>query len=199
LVVDLERLAKDIERLFPGRILYYPVVDSTKEVAARMVRRGEWRDSLIVADYQTAGKGTHGRTWHAPHGDSLLVSMLLVPRQGTNPVGFAKQLAEAVIAGVRRTTGLRPTWKEPNDVLLAGRKLAGVLVETTYAGDRIESWILSIGLNVTVKDFPKEIGDAAVSLSEFVDRVPPREEILLAILRELGEVIGSAEAEAEDR
>lgn len=198
LAVDLDLIAKELGGIFPGRILHYPVVDSTKEVAARMVRRGTWEDTLILADYQTAGKGTHGRTWHAPPGDSLLVSILLAPRSGINPIGFARCLADAVIEGVRRTTGLEPAWKEPNDVLLDGRKLAGVLVETTYAGDRIESWILSFGLNLRVSEFPDELRGKAASLSEFVDPVPAREEVLSAILRELRKVIGSHHTEAED-
>jgi len=192
--MDIERLFRALDGTPAGRIVSYPVIDSTRAAAARLVRRGAWEDSLIVADYQTAGRGTRGRVWHAPPGECLLVSVLLRPREGVHPVDSARPLAEAVMAGVRAVTGLETTWKEPNDVLLDGRKLAGILVESTYRDGKVESWVLSFGLNVSVSEFPRDIAETAVSLSEFVDSAPAREDLLAAILREFRRVLEAPEA-----
>jgi BirA family biotin operon repressor/biotin-[acetyl-CoA-carboxylase] ligase len=188
-MMDAERLSHALAGVFPGRILSYPVIGSTREVASRLVRRGEWDDTLVLADYQTEGRGTRGRIWHAPPGECLLASLLLRPRTGVQPVDSARPLADAVMAGVRAATAVETRWKEPNDVLLDGRKLAGILVESTYRGREVESWVLSLGLNVNVTEFPRDIRDRAVSLSEFVDPVPEREDLLAAILREFRYVL----------
>jgi len=95
------------------------------------------------------------------------------------------------MAGVRTATGLEPQWKEPNDVLLDDRKLAGILVESTYRGREVESWVLSLGLNVDVSEFPREIRDRAVSLSEFVNPAPRREDLLVPILKEFRYVLNA--------
>lgn len=183
--MNLHLLLGEIGGLFPGRVRFYRKVDSTKEVAARMVSGGHWTDSLILADYQTAGKGTHGRAWHAPPKGCLLVSMLLRPRSGMESVDLARPLADAIMEGIRKTTGLDPAWKEPNDVLLDGKKVAGVLVESTHSPGGPESWVLSFGLNVAVAEFPEELRGHAAAISDYVTPAPPRETILAAILREL--------------
>jgi len=190
-ILDIRRLARECEGLPPLRILFYPEVDSTKEAAARMVRRGGWRETLILADYQAAGKGTHGRTWHAPPGSCLLVSLLLRPRLGLESVALGRPLAEAIIGAVHSLSGLEPVWEEPNDVFLGGRKLAGVLVESTYAAGRAESWILSFGLNVSVSHFPDQLRGRAASLHEFIEPVPSRETLLGAILGELRSMLAA--------
>jgi BirA family biotin operon repressor/biotin-[acetyl-CoA-carboxylase] ligase len=187
--MDIERLNQAIDGAFSGQILSYPVIGSTREVASRLVRRGDWDDTIILADYQTEGRGTRGRIWYAPPGECLLVSLLLRPRIGVHPVDSARPLADAVMAGVRAIAGVETRWKEPNDVLLDDRKLAGILVESTYRGREVESWVLSLGLNVDVSEFPRDIRDRAASLSEFVDPAPMREDLLAAILKEFRYVL----------
>jgi BirA family biotin operon repressor/biotin-[acetyl-CoA-carboxylase] ligase len=187
--MDVEHLRRELTGIFPGKILNYPVIGSTREVASRLVRLGDWDDTLILADYQTEGRGTRGRIWHAPPGECLLLSLLLRPRTGVHPVDSARPLADAVMAGVRAATGIETRWKEPNDVLLDGRKLAGILVESTYRGRDVQSWVLSLGLNVSVTEFPRDIRDRAVSLSDFVDPPPDREDLIPVILKEFHYVL----------
>src|SRR5215211_1447645 len=115
------------------RVLYEPTVTSTNDLAREAARRG-WPDrSVFVADYQTAGRGRHGRTWTAPPRTGLLMSVLLRHR-GAAPHYYTMLTSVAVCEAIERLLGLEPAIKWPNDVMIDDRKVAGVLAEATDDG-----------------------------------------------------------------
>jgi BirA family biotin operon repressor/biotin-[acetyl-CoA-carboxylase] ligase len=171
----------------PESLICLRTVDSTKEEAVRLASRPGWRETLIVADYQTEGKGTRGRIWFAPPGRSLLVSLLIRPRTGIPLERLSDLLAYAVAAGVRSLTGLDAVIKPPNDVMIGGKKVAGVLAEIAESTEGGPRWVLSLGLNVAPIEFPPDLIDRAGTLSDFTPKVPRREELLNSILRNLKE------------
>ena len=166
---------------FTDRVLYYPRVDSTRSVAARAVARGDWEPSLILTDFQTAGRGTQGRTWFSPSGKSLLVSILTHPLEGIGSAGLAGWLAETLAATVQEEAGVPAEVKPPNDVRVEGQKLGGVLAEVLH-GSSGEAWILSFGLNVNVETFPENLGQPATSLYRYTGKTYSREAVLGAFL-----------------
>jgi BirA family biotin operon repressor/biotin-[acetyl-CoA-carboxylase] ligase len=147
--------------------------DSTNARARELASRGAPHGTLVTAAAQTAGRGRQGRSWTAPAGRALLVSVLL--RDWPRLLPLAAAVAVAEVAG----GGAAIKW--PNDVQLGGRKAAGILVE----GRPQEGWmVLGIGLNVALgpDDFPPELRETATGLGLRPDDVEPALDALLAAL-----------------
>lgn len=154
-------------------------VGSTNDVVAARAARGEPEGLVVVADSQRAGRGRHGRSWHSPPGSGLYVSVLLTP-----PAHAALLLTlmagVALCEAVRDSTGLAAEIKWPNDLLAPGgkRKLAGILVEGSASGTRLEYAVLGFGINVRASAYPAEIRDRATSLEEELGRHVDAESVL---------------------
>jgi len=149
---------------------------STNARARELAGRGAPHGTLVTADLQTAGRGRQGRAWSAPAGRALLLSLVL--RDLDELLSLRAGLAVADLAGPAALV------KWPNDVLLEGRKVAGVLVE----GRPQEGWaVLGIGLNVSTPaaDFPPELRYIATSLAATLGEAPGTEEILAALVARL--------------
>jgi len=144
--------------------LHHRVTGSTSTVARGLASAGAPHGTLVTAGEQRAGRGRQGRRWSAPPGRALLMSLVLREWPPLVPIVGALAVADvAVAAGSARDGAEAITIKWPNDVLLGGRKLAGVLGETRPQ----EGWcVLGIGLNVAVRveDLPAELHDRAASL-----------------------------------
>ena len=139
--------------------------------------------ALVAADEQTAGRGRLGRRWLAPAGTSLLCSLQLLPAMPSErlpelTVLAARACAEAIAA----LTGLEPQLKFPNDLLVGGRKVAGILAEA-----REQRVVLGIGVNVNVpaEELPQEIDRTATSLLVETGRELDRAELLVELLERL--------------
>ena len=166
--------------------LYYPRTDSTNARALAWAEAGAPDGCLVLADAQTHGRGRLGRRWYTPPGAALAFTWVLrplpaeVPFLARWPVWGALSVALAL-----ERLGLRPRLKWPNDVLLYGRKVAGVLAETLWQGEAPQAVALGIGVNVAPEaappdaqvDFPA--GSVAAALGRPVERWP----LLRAILR----------------
>jgi BirA family transcriptional regulator, biotin operon repressor / biotin---[acetyl-CoA-carboxylase] ligase len=157
--------------------------DSTNERARELAARGAPHGTLVTAGQQTAGRGRQGRVWTAPAGRALLCSLLL-----RDPPRLLPLAAGVAVAEVAAPEALI---KWPNDVLIAGRKVAGILVE----GRPQEGWaVLGIGLNVALRpeDFPPELRERAGTLGLERDAIEPTLDRLLRAL-EHWLVVGESE------
>jgi BirA family biotin operon repressor/biotin-[acetyl-CoA-carboxylase] ligase len=139
---------------------------------------GEPEGLVIVADHQTAGRGRLGRTWVAPSGSALLMSVLLRPPDGTSHLAVATVACAAAAA-------VDASIKWPNDLLADdGRKLAGILAEAVSGN--MTAIVVGLGLNLwTPPDFPEELRTVATSLGQRGADIPSRDEVLGAVLTEL--------------
>jgi BirA family biotin operon repressor/biotin-[acetyl-CoA-carboxylase] ligase len=149
-------------------VRYFPDTPSTNAVAMELAQRGEADGMVVLAEAQTAGRGRLGRTWVSPRGN-LYLSVLLRPPV---PVGKAPLLtlvgAVAVASAIRQHLELPAGIKWPNDILLAGRKVAGLLTELSAEQDRIRHVVLGIGVNVNMalRDLPPEVRRRSTTLAE---------------------------------
>jgi len=165
---------------------FFPSIGSTNDVAHELAAAGAAEGLLVLADEQTAGRGRLDRSWWAPPGASVLMSLLLRPalpahRAGQLPIC----LGLAAVEGIEDVTGLRPALKWPNDVVWDGRKLGGMLTELRADGERLEYAVLGLGLNVNVTfDEPAADGLAAtaVSLRMAAGRPVDRAALVIAML-----------------
>ncbi len=162
--MDVARL----QRAFPERqILYFDAIDSTQRVAA-----GSEPGTIVLADRQIAGQGRHGHTWHSEAGTGIYMSIVLAP----SPV-LTLALGIATVEAIAQATGIQCDIRWPNDLMLANRKVAGILVQLING-----TAIAGIGINVNHLSFPGDIDGLATSLRLQARREVSREDILLALI-----------------
>ena len=181
-----QSLALPTRRL--GHPLHYePVVDSTQPLMHLAAQQGAEEGLVLLADAQTAGKGRLGRTWQASPGSSLLLSMLFRPAlSASQGPRLTMCVGLGAAAAVEEITGLPVQLKWPNDLLLHGKKLAGVLTETQLEGDRLAFAVVGLGLNVNLAlPAEHELASTAISLSQALGRPVSRLALLPAILRHI--------------
>lgn len=167
---------KRLREALPGwvpEVRFLPETDSTNRRATAWAMEGAAAGSMVVADFQTAGRGRLGRTWTAPPGSSLLLSIVLRPGTAAERWPLISLAAGVAVCESLAGLGLEPGLKWPNDVLLGERKVAGILAE---AAEGVV--ILGIGLNVGRIEFPEEIASTATSLENFSGRAFNRLEVL---------------------
>ena len=148
------------------RLLLFDCVDSTNTVAAQLAEDPTNDGTAVLAAEQTAGRGQHGRHWQCRPGDGVLLSVLLFPPPALRrPVVLTAWAAVTVCQTVRRLTGLSPRIKWPNDVLLRGRKVCGILIEQGRGA------VVGVGLNLrqTANHFAAAGLPNAASLSQFTN------------------------------
>jgi BirA family biotin operon repressor/biotin-[acetyl-CoA-carboxylase] ligase len=152
-------------RLIGRRVIFYPSVTSTNELAKEEARWGADEGTVVIAGEQTGGKGRLRRSWLSP-GGSIALSLVLYPEVAELP-SLIMAASLAVARSIAAVTGLEPRLKWPNDVLVGERKVSGILVESQVRGSRVDYAVIGIGINVNFKvaDFP-EIAPAATSLAD---------------------------------
>jgi BirA family biotin operon repressor/biotin-[acetyl-CoA-carboxylase] ligase len=140
-------------------IFYISECDSTMDEARALVSGPACHGTVVTTDFQRKGRGRRaGRTWHAPAGSSLMFTLALYRPE--HPARQSMQMALALTLLLESRYSLSPQIKWPNDVLVSGKKIAGILADA--AGD----WVyLGVGINLTQESFPSEIADRAISLS----------------------------------
>jgi BirA family biotin operon repressor/biotin-[acetyl-CoA-carboxylase] ligase len=161
---------------------------STNDVAEKLARDGVKEGIVVFAESQKRGRGRLGRKWISPSRKGLWFSVLLRPDlrpQAATQLTIAA--ATALVRAILEQTGLTPEIKWPNDLLIAGRKIAGVLTELSAEPDRIKHLILGIGVdvNLAASEFPLDLRKQATSLRIEAGRHIHRAELAAAILREL--------------
>ncbi|NLV58213.1 MAG: biotin--[acetyl-CoA-carboxylase] ligase [Clostridiales bacterium] len=161
-------LAMDLSTQWAGRgdIFYKPDMTSTNTVLKAMAYQGAARGSLAVCELQTEGKGRLGRRWEAALGENLLHSLLLCPAMPTEKAQLCTLAAATAMAGAVEETvlGLSVGIKWPNDLLIGGKKCAGILSEISADMDGIRFVVMGVGVNVNQRHFGGELEDKATSL-----------------------------------
>ncbi len=168
--------------------LFFELVGSTNDAAHDLARGGAQDGLLVVADEQTAGRGRLGRGWWAPRGTCLLMSLVLRPGL---PLARAGQLTMCLglgaVEGIAAQTGATAVLKWPNDLLLRGRKLGGMLTELDTTGGGLNYAVLGLGLNVNVSfdqpAAPEGLAETATSLMASTGREIDRLALLAGILQ----------------
>jgi BirA family transcriptional regulator, biotin operon repressor / biotin---[acetyl-CoA-carboxylase] ligase len=174
------------ERVLPlltGRFGSVYRYSETTPSTQRMLGPGDLEGTVAVADEQTEGRGRLGRSWHAPAGTALLFSTLLIPAvEPSRLPELSLVAADAVAEAIANTTGLDPKIKFPNDILIGGRKVAGILAESSEG--RV---VLGIGVNANQNDaeLPADAQTEPTSLRLELGRRVDRAELLAAILARL--------------
>jgi len=165
-IVTKSEIASRLNTKWAGKSLYcFEEVDSTNIVAKKKAEEGEVHGTLIVADKQSAGRGRRGRSWESPAGTDIYMTLLLKPEFTPDKASMLTLvMALAATKAIQDTTQLPCSIKWPNDIVVNGKKVCGILTEMSAELDYIHYVVIGIGINVNLDVIPDQIKDTATSL-----------------------------------
>jgi BirA family transcriptional regulator, biotin operon repressor / biotin---[acetyl-CoA-carboxylase] ligase len=182
----MEIVLKDLHTTIVGRsILHYPSLPSTMDFAKNLAAEGMSEGVVVLCDEQTEGRGRQGRKWFDSPASSILMSVIFRPTVEQLPQ--LNMLASlAIVMTIDKVAGVKSAVKWPNDVLIKGGKVAGILVENVFEGNALQASIVGVGLNINlnVAAHP-EIAPIATSLSAEFGKELGRDEVLKPLLEEI--------------
>jgi BirA family biotin operon repressor/biotin-[acetyl-CoA-carboxylase] ligase len=171
--------------LFGKHIYHFFKTDSTNRVAFTMAHGGQPEGTVVLAEEQTAGRGRAGRSWHSERASGIYVTLLLRPKLAPVQAPLLTMMAGlSAHAAVQTMTGLSVDLKWPNDLMMKGKKIGGILTEMHAEPSQVNFVIVGIGLNVNQEKFPGELGSIATSLRAETGKTHSRLELLVRLLRE---------------
>ena len=180
-------------------ILYFDSIDSTNTKAQELAEKGYPSGTLVVADKQIAGKGRRGRNWESPSGCGIFMTLMLKPDINPNNASMLTLVsALAVAKALADITGKDAKIKWPNDIVIDGRKVCGILTEMSAQFDYINNIVIGIGINVNNSSFPEEISATASSLRLLSGGKKYRREEIIEKIMEYFEKYYSIFLETED-
>jgi len=184
---DLAELKNAVRgSLFEGKLHYFPEIGSTNTLAMQAAAAGVEEGMVIFADQQTAGRGRNGHSWHSESGSAILASIVVRPR-----IPPAQSLWLSLMAGVAaheailRACGMECDLRWPNDLLLARKKICGILTEISADHEQLRFAVIGVGINVNQPSFPPDIASLATSLQIETGKTWSRTELLIALLQSM--------------
>jgi len=187
--LDLDVLQEALAgTIFDGHLHLFSSIQSTNTHAMQEAAKGAPHGSIYVTEEQTAGKGRGNHAWHSEPFTGIYVSILLRPQlMAVDGLWFSLATGLAVQRAIENVTGLVADIRWPNDLLLNGRKVGGVLMEMNAEASRIRYVVIGIGINVNQRTFPAQLSSEATSLRLESEREITRENLLVAVLQYLSE------------
>ncbi len=166
-------------------------VDSTNNYAANLLKESDVAEGTVVmAQFQTEGRGQRGSKWQSARGENLLMSVVLKPKrmEASGQFAISQMICLSIVSCLQQTWNLPAAIKWPNDILVGGQKIAGVLIENAVRGNTIESSIAGIGMNVNQVSFSDDV--QATSLHKLTGNKSEPETILRELLPFIGQFYG---------
>ncbi|HHY42709.1 MAG TPA: biotin--[acetyl-CoA-carboxylase] ligase [Thermoanaerobacterales bacterium] len=199
LLLPEEIWAQSSLKIIGSKIYYCQVTKSTNDDAKKIAQEGAQSGTLVIAEKQQGGRGRMGRSWDSPAG-GLWLSIVLRPE--LSPVDAPKltiMSAVAVAEAIVQATGICAKIKWPNDILIDGKKVCGILTEMSAEMDAVNYVVIGIGINVNNDDFPDELKDKSTSLRQIKGEQISRIKVLTALLENLEQYYIEAENEGFEK
>ncbi|MDD3219967.1 MAG: biotin--[acetyl-CoA-carboxylase] ligase [Lachnospiraceae bacterium] len=172
----------------PYKVCYKSTVDSTNTVAKQLGENQSPSKTLVAAEEQTMGKGRRGRIWSSPYGKDIYMTLMLrADIMPENASMLTLVMGLSVAQAIQKTTGLDTAIKWPNDVVVNGKKVCGILTEMSAQMDYINYLVIGVGINVNGESFPEELRDKATSLFIETKKEWKRAELIAECMRRFEE------------
>ncbi len=185
-IVAEEEVGSRLETSRMGRqIRCFSRIDSTNQYAKKAAEDGAADGMLVIADEQTAGKGRRGRSWVTPPGETIAFTLLLRPKLSPDRVSMVTLvMGLAVAKAVNTLYPLKAGIKWPNDVVINGKKLCGILTEMSAEVMHVNHIVIGVGINANMTSFPEELSRIATSLKLELGRDVSRAELIAQVMAE---------------
>lgn len=166
-------------------VYFYDELPSTNLQAKLDAEKGAAQGTLLVADMQTAGRGRRGRAWSSPGGTNIYFTLIIKPDFQVEQVSMMTLvMGLAVAEGILKTCGVEACIKWPNDIVINGKKVCGILAEMSVEREYIHYVVIGVGINVGLQEFPPEIVGMATSLQAECGHAVSRAELIVNVMKE---------------
>lgn len=171
-------IKNDTNCIIGNEILLYNEIDSTQEEAKRIMNKVK-EGTVIIANNQIDGKGTHGKKWYTEKTSNIIMSIILFPNIEVEKLkNITLDIASVIVDTIYELYNYKLTISYPNDIVLNGKKLGGILTNISTQGGIAKDIIIGIGLNINQVQFPEEIVDIATSLRKEYEIIFNKKEII---------------------
>lgn len=164
------------------KIYYYNCLGSTNDQARMLAEQGAEEGSLVIAETQNTGKGRMGRAFFSPEGCGIWMSLILKPEIPPMDASMVTLIGAMAVQEMMQDYGITSGIKWPNDIVIDGRKVTGILTEMSAGPDRINYIVIGIGINANMKAFPEELEKTAISMSMVTGQNYHRAEIIARVM-----------------
>jgi BirA family biotin operon repressor/biotin-[acetyl-CoA-carboxylase] ligase len=187
--ITAEEVESRIETKWAGRTIHFlETVDSTNTEASRLAENGAPEGMLVLAEEQGSGKGRRGRTWVTPAGSAIAMSLIVRPQIPPSRASMLTLVMGLAVAyGCRDCFGVETSIKWPNDIVVDGRKICGILTEMSSEIDYIKYLVIGTGINTCIEQFPEELTKTAASLHAVIGSRPDRAALIAACMKRFEE------------
>ncbi len=187
--MDLEKIKNAKTKIIGKKIEYFEEIESTHIYGEKIAEDEENTGKVLLAEVQTGGIGTKGRSWYTGYGKNIAMTIILHPKCKIDELdNLTVEIAEKIREAIYELYGYKLEIKEPNDLMFNGKKICGILTEIHSQGEKIKYLLISFGLNVNEDEFPEETKEIATSLKKETGKEFDREEIICRIAEKLEEI-----------
>ena len=166
-------------KIFARKIKYFETIKSTQLVAKAMAEDNVENGTIVIANNQENGIGTHDRKWYSENGKNILFTLIVYPKCSIEKLNtITVDIAKCIIQSIYNISQHKLEIKDPNDIMYNGKKIGGILTQITTSGEKIKYLLIGIGINVNQEKFPEEIRNIATSLKNEFGEEFSREKIV---------------------
>lgn len=160
-------------------IIFFDEIDSTQIQAKKFAENCVTNGTIVLTENQTSGLGTHGRKWYSEKNKNIAFTIILYPECELQKLkNLTKDIAKCVVEALNRICKIKTDIKEPNDIMLNGKKMGGILTQIITKGENIRYLLIGIGINVNSKSFPLDLEKIATSLKQQTKKEFCKEKII---------------------
>ena len=154
-------------KIIGKKIFFFEEIDSTQEYAKKLAQKNIENGSIVLTQYQSNGVGTHGRKWYSEKNSNISFTIILYPKCSIQKLNnLTKDIAKCIVEAIYKTYKVNTNIKDPNDIILNGKKIGGILTQIITNGENIKYLLIGIGINVNGVNFPEELEKIATSLKK---------------------------------
>ena len=187
--MNLEKIKNAKTKKIGKEIEYFKEIGSTHLYAKTIVEDKNNEGKLLLAEVQTEGIGTKGRSWYTGYGKNIAATIILYPKCSVKKLdNLTIEIAERIKMAIYELYHYKLEIKKPNDLIFNGKKICGILTELHSQGEKIKYLLISFGFNVNENNFSKETKDIATSLKKETGKEFSREEIICKVIEKLEEI-----------
>lgn len=184
--MKIEEIKKAKTKKLGKKIEYYEQIDSTHKYAKAIAQKNESDGKVIIAEVQTDGIGTKGRSWYTGQGENIAMTIILHTKRKVMDIkDLPIKVAKIVKKTIKELYNYDLKIKPPNDLMLNNKKICGILTQTNIQGEKVNYILISMGVNVNETRFPEEVKDIATSLKNEYKKEFDREDIISKILENI--------------
>lgn len=187
--MNIQRIKKANTNKIGKQIEYYKEIESTHTYAKKIAHNIKNDGKIIIAEVQTAGIGAKGRKWYTGAEKNIAMTIILHTKSKVKELnGLTTKIAKCIQETIGELYGYKLEIKEPNDLMLKGKKICGILTEVHTRGEKIEYLLISFGFNVNEEEFSEETKEIATSLKKEYKREFLREDIIAKVIEKIEEI-----------